>query len=214
MHVLAAVRYRLTRALCLVVLASCTHSLFAQLGLRVVQLRPTGEFGMVMEKKVSAELLYIPAFEEDKLRMRASIGIFNMKPRLEVFPTNAWIYDGNGYTQLPGTQSFSKWNMTMLSGGVDLALVRLKDETLNFYPGVDIVFGGITMEYESHTPGISDEYFSGGQLMAGLRFRLGADHAIGDHLGLLLEACRAYYFVEETGRLDHNEIALGVRYQF
>jgi len=50
--------------------------------------------------------------------------------------------------------------------------------------------------------------------MAGLRFRLGADYSISDHLGIFLEGERAYYLAQDTGMLDHNAIGLGVRYIF
>jgi hypothetical protein len=185
----------------------------AQIALRLVQLRPTGGLGMTMEKKISAEVLYLPEFDE-KTRVRASLGLFNMKPRLEVFPNNAFIYENGVYTQLPSTQTFHKWNMFFFTFGLDYAAVQLMDDRLTLYPGLDIIGGGISTNYETHTPRISDTYFSGGYLLGGLRGRIGADYRINDHFGCFAETCRAYYFVQESGRLDHNDIGLGVRYQF
>lgn len=202
----------LGRSLLLTIALAGGHALFAQIGVRLVQFRPTGDLGMTMEKKTSAELLYIEEFE-DKWRTRASIGFFKLQPRLPVFPTTGYLYDP-GLTVEPGTESFSKWNMFFFSAGADFAPVQLMDDKLKFYIGLDITCGTISATYETHTPGIADTGFDGGYLMAGLRGRVGAEYAFSDHVGAFLETCRSYYLVEETGGLNHNEIGLGFRYTF
>jgi hypothetical protein len=187
--------------------------LFAQLGLRLTQLRPTGELGVTMEKKISAELLFIEDFEED-WRSRASLGYFALQPRLAVFPISGSIYDGQGFKVVAGEQSFSKWNMLFFTVGMDRALARLADEKLTPYAGLDVLVGAVSTEYTSHMPGISDEYFSGGYWFGGIRARVGVDYAITDELGVFLETCRAYYIAQEVGGLNHNDIGLGARYTF
>jgi len=102
---------------------------FAQIGLRLVQFRPTGELGMIMEKNVSAELLYIDDFEDD-VRFRISLGMFKLQPRMENFPITGTIYNGQGLRVTPGVQHFEKWDMYFFSGGMDWAVVRLFDEKL------------------------------------------------------------------------------------
>jgi hypothetical protein len=185
----------------------------AQIGIKLTQFRPTGDLGYVVERKWMPELQYIQDFEE-KTRMRASFLYLNLQPRLDTFPTTGLISDSNGFRVLPGWQTFSKINMYFITGGLDYAVVELFDYDLAIYPGLDIIFGGVNMEYESYTPDISSSGFSGGFMIGGLRLRLGAEWAFNDHFGANLEWSTATYYQEEGGRYTFNDLGLGVRYQF
>jgi hypothetical protein len=185
----------------------------AQIGIKLMQFRPTGDLGYVVERKWTPEFLYIQDFEE-KTRMRASFLYMNLQPRLDTFPTTGLISDSNGFRVLPGWQTFSKINMYLITGGLDYAVVELFDYDLALYPGLDIIFGGIGMEYESYTPEISSSGFSGGFMIGGLRLRLGAEWAFNDHFGANFEWSTATYYQEEGGRYTFNDLGIGVRYQF
>jgi hypothetical protein len=185
----------------------------AQIGIKLMQFRPTGDLGYVVERKWTPEFQYIQDFE-DRTRMRASFLYMNLQPRLDTFPTTGLISDSQGFRVLPGWQTFSKINMYLITGGLDYAVVELFDYDLALYPGLDIIFGGIGMEYETYTPDISSGSFSGGFAIGGLRLRLGAEYAFNDHFGANLEWSTATYYQEEGGRYTFNDLGLGVRYQF
>lgn len=205
--------HSLRRVLLLALLATCAGMLHAQLGLRLVQMRPTGKLGFVMEKKISGELMFIDDFEDD-WRVRFSLGFFHLEPRMKVFPITGFISDSDGSRYVAGTESYSKWNMTWITGGMDRSIVRFRDETLVIYAGADGMFGGVNTAYERSTPGISSESFSGGYVYVGVRGRIGVDQSFGDQFGVFLETSRAYYVMQEIGGLNHNDIGFGVRYTF
>lgn len=186
---------------------------FAQVGLRLTQFRPTGELGYVVERKFAPEIQFIQDFE-DPTRMRFSFLYLNLQPRLDTFPSTGYISDSNGFRVLPGWQTFSNIDLILFSGGLDFAVLELFDYQLALYPGMDIIFGGINMVYESYTPELVSEGFSGGFMIGGLRLRFGAEWAFGDHFGVNLEWSTATYLQEETGRFTFNDLGLGVRYQF
>lgn len=185
----------------------------AQIGLKLTQFRPTGDLGYVVERRWTPEFQYIQDFE-DVTRMRFSFLYLNLQPRLDTFPTTGLISDGNGFRVLPGWQTFSKINMFLITGGIDWAVVELFDYDLALYPGLDIIFGGVNMEYESFTPQLVSSGFSGGFKIGGLRLRFGAEYAFNDHFGANLEWSTATYYQEEGGRYTFNDLGLGVRYQF
>ncbi|MGV9013425.1 MAG: hypothetical protein ACOH13_12600 [Flavobacteriales bacterium] len=193
----------------------CTISgpvLFAQLGVRLVQLRPTGDMGFTMEKKISAEVLFMDEFDGN-FRFRASLGYFSLKPRLATFPNISYVYSDGNTTVYPGYTTYSKWNMIFLSAGEDWSPVELVDEKLRPYVGMDVLIGIIGTQYRT-TSVFTDTEFDGGYKLGGLRFRIGAEYAFTDQAGVFIETSRAYYLVEQLSVLDHNDIGLGFRYIF
>jgi hypothetical protein len=196
--------------LCLIALG---HSAKAQLGLKLSQFRPTGELGQVMDRKVSAELLYLPEFD-DRVRSRFFLSYYKLEPRLSSFPITGYEYRDGVWTVYPGTQTFSKYNLMFFGGGMDYALLQFLDERLTFYPGGDIYMGGANMAYVSDVPGINRSEFEGGFMLAGVRARLGVDYALTDALGVCFEYATATYWMQENGRFTFNDIGLGARYTF
>lgn len=188
-----------------------TFTASAQLGIKILQFRPTGELGAVMERKVSAELMYMDDFEED-FRFRAFVGYLKLEPRLDVFPTVGYEYRDGQWTVFPGTFTYTKYTMIMFGGGLDYAAVRLMDDRLTIYPGFRIFGGGVNQEYES--TGLSSSGFSGGKLMAGIGGQLGVDYQLTDQLGFFAEYGTATHYVEEDGRFTFNDMGLGARYTF
>jgi len=187
-----------------------THVSFSQIGVRGYQFRPTGELGFVMNKTFSGEILLLHDFEET-WRGRFGLSFISLKPRLDTFPVIAIMYS-SGTTVLPGYQVFHKYNITLISAGVDYAV--LKKESFFLYPGIDLIAGGVSIDYDAYYETYKSESYSGGGLLAGFKFRAGAEYAFHDNAGIFLEANRSMYLVTEQGFLSHNEYGLGFRYKF
>ena len=176
---------RLFQTTFLVLLA--THA-FGQISLQVFNYRPTGEFGFVMKPTVSVQAGYLQSFDDDsRFRIRAGATFLVMKPRMDVFPVYGLLFDGKQYV-LPGTQSFNKYNILLLSGGTDFAFIR--KEKYFIYAGLDITFGAASVEYVDEIQGLQDESYSGGGYLGGLRGRLGAEYDFNEHIGLFIDAER------------------------
>ena len=193
-----------------------SHLAYGQIGVRVFNYRPTGEFGFAMKPLVSLEIGYQPRFSKrstKRWRTGFSLLYLNMKPRLEVFPVYGVRYDGNGTTVLPGYQSFQKYAIFQLTGGSDFAFIH-KDK-YNVYAGADLVIGAANVEYTNVIIGWKDESYQGGGILAGFRFRLGVDYNITDHIGVFVNANRQGFLVTEPGALNGaNDFGLGMRYSF
>ena len=185
----------------------------AQLGVKLIQFRPTAELGEVMERKVSAELLYLPDFD-DTWRSRFFVSYYKLEPRLAVFPITGYEYRDGVWTVYPGTQTYTKYNIILFGGGMDYGGLRLLDDKLTIYPGADIFGGGVNQEYQTDVPGISSSGFSGGFMLAGLRARIGVDYAFSDAVAVFAEWSTATYWLQETGRFTFNDIGIGARFNF
>ncbi len=192
------------------------HSSFSQISVRVFNYRPTGELGFVMKPLISAEIGYTQSFEESNSgRLRASFsGTFlKMTPRQSIFPISGVLTSGNGTTVLPGEESFQKYNMVQLFGGIDFAFMKKKKFYL--YAGSDIIVGAASIEYRSSVKTVIDESYSGGGYLGGFRFRLGTEYCINDHIGIFFNANRSFYLVSEpAGIFSANDYGLGIRYEF
>jgi hypothetical protein len=179
---------------------------FAQIGLQLLQFRPTGEMGMVMKKGITGELLYMDNFD-DRWRVRAGLSFISLRPRMDTFPSYA-IEESNGVTVLGGYQVFHKYSLTFLSVGVDYSIID--KEPFFFYPGVDLVVGGLDTKYDTSYPTFLDESYSGGEVLVGFRFRLGGEYAISKTFGVFAEITRSFYFINETGFFSNNNIGIGL----
>lgn len=185
---------------------------FSQIGARFFQFRPTGELGAVMKKTFSGEILLMHEFE-DRWRTRFGFSYISLKPRMDTFPVVAIMYSGStGTSVLPGYQTFHKYNITLISGGVDFAI--LKKDPLFLYPGIDILAGGVHLEYDEYYETYKEGSFTGGELLAGFRFRAGAEYYVMKNAGIFMEISRNMYLITEQGFLSHTEIGIGFRYSF
>ena len=119
----------------------------------------------------------------------------------------------SGTTVLPGYQSFQKYAIFQLNGGIDYAFIHKKK--LNVYAGADLVIGTASVDYTNVIIGWKDESYQGGGILAGFRFRLGVDYNITDNIGVFVNANRQGFLVTEPGALNGaNDYGLGVRYSF
>ncbi|MDX2279449.1 MAG: hypothetical protein NW218_07665 [Saprospiraceae bacterium] len=193
-----------------------TNLSYGQISLRVFNYRPTGEFGAVMKPLVSVEIGYQSSFSQgtnNRMRTGISLLYLNMKPRLEVFPVYGILQDSGVTTVLPGYQSFQKYALFQLIGGMDYAFIHKKK--LNVYAGVDLVIGTASVEYTNLIIGLIDEGYQGGGLLSGFRFRLGVDYEITDDIGVFVNANRQGFLLIEPRALNGaNDYGLGMRYTF
>lgn len=198
-----------------IILMSCFRASFSQVSLRVFNYRPTGDFGYVFKPTYSAELGFaLPFSENRRVRFAASVSFLNLKPRLDVFPIYATV-SGGGQPDavLPGTQSFQKYNLFNLCGGIDIAIVN-KDK-FKFYLGTDINIGGSSVEYTSQIVTLSDEGYSGGGYLLGFRGRLGIDYSLSEKFIIFASAQRSYFLLNEPATLGSaNDYGIGIRFQF
>ncbi len=188
-------------------------SSWAQLGVKVVNFRPTGELGEVMERTYSAQLMYIDGFDET-MRSRFFVTYYKLKPRLDQFPISGYEYRDGKWTMFPGVQVWEKYNMFFFGGGLDWGLLRLMDDKLTIYPDFEIFGGGVNQAYISDTPGLGSTDFAGGYMLAGIGLRAGADLAFSDAVAAFAEWTTSTYFVAESGRSTYNEIGIGARFTF
>ena len=202
------------RLLFLFFLFMASFQMKAQIAVKFLHFRPTGDQGVAFDKRFTAEIMYMDEFEklDGNWRLRAGISYVPLKARLDTFPTYAVEHNGSNVTVLPGYEVYKKYNMGFLFGGVDWAFVNR--EKFAFFMGVDILMGGVNMEYERHYENYKDESFSGGQFMGGVRLRAGGQYMINEHFTGFTEFSRSYYGMAESGFQSHYDYGVGVIYNF
>ena len=194
----------------LVILILFSLNSSAQLALKGYAFRPLGDLGALMNRTFTGELMYMGDFTEGALRARVGICWIPLKSRLDTFPVYATGSDGFGEKVYPGWQVYDKYNLSFLSIGLDL---NPQDKDPFFwYIGGDILIGGINMEFQEHYETKLDYSFTGGQLLAGLRFRQGMEYVFNDSFGVFLEASETGYYLEETGLFSYWDFGAGVHF--
>ncbi len=185
----------------------------AQIFVRAFNYRPTGEFGFAFKPTYSAEIGYMPEFEDGSwIRICASVSYLVMKTRLDTFPIYA-VKSGNGTSILPGTQSFHKYNLLQIHGGIDVAV--FKREKFFAYIGTDVIIGAASVEYTSNVNTLINEGYSGGGTIIGSRFRLGLQYDITYNVGIIAHVSRSVGLLSEPRALNWaNDYGIGIRYQF
>ncbi len=189
------------------------HTSFAQLSLGVFNYRPTGDFGFVFKPTFSAELGYISSFDDgERFRTRLTATFIILRQRLETIPT-AGVLKDNGIRILPGELSFQKYNLGLVFGGFDYAIIH--KSPFYFYAGMDIVVGGTAVEYTNNIETLITEIYSGGGFLLGVRFRLGSEYKVSEKISLLVHAQRAGWIVTDPKSLNaSNDYGIGLKYNF
>lgn len=185
----------------------------AQLGVRVLHLGPYGVLGEVVEKKFGLDLWYMDPFEEN-VRLRAGFGYHRMTPRMDPFPTPGYGYEDGQWTVYPGTLTYTRFHILDVAAGIDHALFRSLDDRLTSYAGWGCVGGWMLQEYESRIPGVSDGSNSVSVGFVGLQARLGADMAIGDRVGVFLEATCNFALALGAPNITYAKHGIGLHYAF
>ncbi len=185
----------------------------AQLAVRLLHFNPTGDQGILFEKRFTAEIMYMQDFanEGGSSRMRAGISYTPLKSRLDTFPSYA-VQEGSGTLVLPGYEIYKKYDLISAFMGADWAV--LDREPFYLFLGGDIMGGVVNMEYEANYETILDESFSGGLAMVGIRLRAGTQYMITDKVIVFGEVTRSYYYIEEYSFQSHYDYGIGIQYVF
>jgi hypothetical protein len=187
----------------------------AQLGVKLSNIRPTGSLGAGVKPTIGGELFYKANNGDDEnetgFSVRFSIGYTKFTPRKDTFPTYG-VISGSGTTVTPGYTVIHKYNMAHISIGTDY-MIGITDK-LFLYPGIDVSVLFTSLDYESYTPLISSEGYSGGYAFIGTRFRLGAEYPVTEMITAFTEVNRSMNFSPEVGGLAYNDYGLGIRINF
>jgi hypothetical protein len=171
-------------------------SCFGQWGSHIAQMRPLGELGMIFERQIGFGITYQNAFDDGR-RAGVDFSFFKMRPRMDEFPIVGTVTSGNSTFVSLGTQSFQRYNLFFFDAYYDWAI--LERDKFQFYAGGGINIGAASVEYESDSPTISSESYSGGGSIGGLFLRLGYDYYLTDQFTLALSGSRRIYFQEDAG---------------
>lgn len=183
----------------------------AQIAVHGFNFRPTGEFGFVMKPTFSADIGFSPVFDESNWRMRASFTYLIMKPRMDTFPVVTLMTVGSNTTVLPGKQSFSKYNIFLLSVGFDYAFYY--NDRFAVYGGSDLIAGAASVDYYEEVPTLKTENYSGGGILAGVRLRIGGEYYINDTWSVFADVNRMGMLITEPAALaGANEYGIGLRF--
>ncbi len=185
---------------------------YAQIAFKAIKLSPKGEFGFIMNKKITGELMKLSEFN-GKFRSRFGLAYIPFQPRLDTFPVYAFEQSARGDKVIPGSMVFHKYNMTYFFGGADFRFTE--DKKFSPYIGTDIIAGVIVVDYDAEYESLSKESVRGdGGVMGGFRFRVGAQYEITDNIGAFLDFCAAGYVVNNIGVQAHQDYGIGVYYIF
>lgn len=179
----------------------------AQLGLKVLQYRPTGELGFTLKKQISGELSWIDDFE-DPIRVRYALQYVIGKPRMDTFPTTGTI---NNYV-VPCDYVLHQFNILSISGGIDRWIWENKGKVL--YGGLDVIAGAHSHDYYSDFPGVSTTNYSGSSVFGGIRLRIGFEAELNNEWRLFSEIQRSMFYTSEGMLFSYNDVGVGVRYLF
>lgn len=184
-------------------------SVNAQAGLKIMQVRPTNDFGFIAKNTLALEALWLPEFE-GSTRMRTSVSFANFKARMDTIPNAAFVSSGNGQEILPAYYGFTKmWNLT-LGFGVDFSPEAWEDWKIRPFTGLDFNTGAHSRQTFTNT-GVSSIDEGNMTLIFGVAGRLGIE-ANFNHFGLFLETTRNYHYYLQVSGASYNTIGIGVNY--
>ena len=185
---------------------------FSQVALKIINVRPTGELGMLMKPTITGELFYKDFDNESDFIPRFGLGFIKFATRLDTFLVQGLIVS-QSTTVSPGYMTYQKYNLIYLYGGVDYKIKLSK--ALSLYPGIDVNLGGTVVEYQSQYPTISSEGYSGGSVYVGIRLRAGAEYEIKkEKAAIFIEATRNMNLIPREAFFAYNDYGIGFRYKF
>lgn len=188
----------------------------AQIGLKVLQIRPAGEMKMTMKKTVTGEILWINDFEQ-KVRLRVGGSYASLKPRLDTFLITGIKENGAGTTVLPGYLVFHKYDVMSVSAGIDYGVKLNKEESFFIYPGIDLIAVGVNLSYDEEIETLHNTSYSGLSASGGIGFRIGTEYLFKEKVGVFLEATQNVFLLSINGNqsiLSLRDLGLGIRYNF
>ncbi len=181
---------------------------YGQIAVKVLQFRPSGDFGALMKKTFTGEIMFMSKFKPH-FRMRAGLTFVPLKTRLDTihFVT---VRDGNYL--IPSYYTYKKYNMLNIFIGFDYSFID--NEHFAPYIGMDIIFGTVAVDYSKSIPTLEQEDAQINYVLAGIRPRIGFEYTFYEHYGIFLEVSRGMYLITENGFYANNDIGLGIHYTF
>lgn len=204
----------MNKILSLIVVLLLSNSLFSQgegsqYFVRLMNYRPTGEFGFVMKPANSLELGWQESFEESRTRMKIGLSYLFFKPRLSEFPTQSVTYEYAGTKIYGGNQIFYHFSQIQLSLGFDVAIID--QEKFAIYAGLDVLTGLQFTKYESNDVYTNLHETILGSPLIGFSGRLGFEYHLNDSYSLGFSANRQYFIVTEPrAKLSGNNYGLSL----
>lgn len=185
---------------------------FGQVGLKISQVRPANDLGMVFNKTTSIELSSFSRDSDRRLQLHYSLSYTSLTPRVDTFRIYAITNKDGSYKVYPGYQIYTKYELYFLGFGIDYCFINA--EKINVYAGFDVIMGASAIEYKENYETISDYEYSGGDMYGGLRFRIGTIFYISEKFACFAEAVRNAYLDENKMGFTYNEVGCGIRYYF
>lgn len=193
------------------------HSANAQLGIRGLSLHPGGDLGFTFHPGVALEFSYGKQFSKRATkRMRTSVNFVykQLSPRMDIFPTYAYVSDGQGQRVVAGTIRYDRFRVAWLAPAYDFAFIHKKN--IHVFAGLELPMGVNGYDYYLELDEIKNEGFRGaGGGIVGLRARLGAEYSVNDSISIFLLANKgAILFSDPFGIYGMDDLGIGARYIF
>lgn len=184
---------------------------FSQIYGKVMQFRPTGEFGFVMKKTISAELGSMDEFE-DAFRFRYHVNFTYLQPRLATFNLPAYISEQTLTTFYPATQKFKTMINVAFGVGWDFSPDAIDHWKLRPYIGLDIV-PGFHLRYTEYSSIILKEKEFNVSPFLGFKGRTGLQYSF-KNLDVFIELERTYALILKYAFMNYNNIGIGISRPF
>ena len=180
---------------------------YAQFGVQVSYLKPSGMLGFVFKPTVNVEIIYGTNDIEDKFKIRATLGYYRLNTRQDTFTTYSYSSFGST-TVYPGMEVFKNYSSITIGSGIEY---RILDKPLSPEIGIDANLYFVNYKYILHSYGLFlDENKS--QKGFGIIPRIGASYMLNKKLLLSFSFGRSLYYLMEDKAQAYWKIASTLSY--
>jgi len=196
------------KILLLILLFSCNF-IYSQVGVKILHARPTDDFGFAVKPTISGEIIYKKINSKKKLVSRFGIGFIRFSPRLDTFPVRGVLVTYGNSSSVPGKLAPSPCNYFYGNIGLDYK-IKIND-SICFYPGLDINMGRTMSKHYEFYPMISDGYYEDNRIILGGGIRIGLEYIYKRKFAFFIEVERNINKILYYELLNYNEYACGIR---
>lgn len=184
----------------------------AQIGLKIAQSSPIGDFGNAFSKAPTFEFIYYHKMYEGKLLSKVSFSYTKFKPREDTIPIYLVKFD-NGYKVYPGKLSFSELPYYGLS--IDNQFRLFQKNNFELYAGLGLAFTRVKFQYYRSYETILTENSYTADYAAGANISLLANYNINEYLSIFADVQYQYSTLTDWSYQFHNrKIGIGFMYTF
>ena len=202
---------KLTRISLLFLLFLTPNLGFGQIYGKVMQYRPTGEFGFATKKTISMELGHLDEFE-DAFRFRYLVNFTYLQPRLESFNAPTYESIGGFETFYEGTQRFKTMINVGFGVGWDFSPEVISEWRLRPYIGLDIV-PGFHLRYTEVDSYVEKSTEFAVAPFLGFKGRTGLQYSF-ENSSVFIEVERTYALILKYAFMNYNNIGIGFSHYF